>query len=140
MFLRLLAMSLLTSLSIPAMAGDAASSPPRAALPRQQASPPQEKPAEAGSVPANAKTAAKLAGLVAFVANSCPELMPDYARFKNIVSALGIDVDDLSNGDLKLQYLNYASLYQADVKGNCEQARSRFGETGTTFQGLFQKK
>jgi hypothetical protein len=123
--LALLFLSLLTPLA--AIAEDAAT-PPTPSVPG----------ADFGS--ANANTALKIAGLVTFVANSCPDLAPDYDRFKEVISALGLETDDLSKNDLKLKYLNYTALYQADIKGSCEKAQSNFGDAGTVIKGLFHQK
>jgi len=88
----------------------------------------------------NTDKAVKIAGLVAFVASSCPSLAPDYARFNSVISTLGLETVDLAKDNLRLKYLNYAALYQKDVQASCEKAQAMFGDNGTVLAGLFHVK
>jgi hypothetical protein len=112
---------------------------PPAAHADEKAVPP---PASGGveAAPENTDKALKIAGLVAFVANSCPNLVPDYDRFKAVISTLGLEVEELSKNELQLKYLNYAAIYQKDIPGGCEKAQSLFGDGGTMLKGLFHPK
>lgn len=94
----------------------------------------------ASIVTENVSSAVKIAGLVAFVANACSNLKPDYDKFEAIIAKLGLETKDLSNNDLKLKYLSYTSIYQQDIKGNCEKAKQMFGENGIITKGLFINK
>ncbi len=91
------------------------------------------------TLPDNVNSAIKLAGLVTFVGNACPSLKPDYDKFKTIISNLGVDENEISKNDMKMKYLSYTSIYQQDIKGNCERAYSMFGDSGTTLKGLFHR-
>jgi len=99
--------------------------------------PPPSTPGGAQVAPETTDKALKIAGLVAFVANSCPNLSPDYDRFKAVISTLGVEVEELSKNDMQLKYLNYAAIYQKDIPGGCEKAQSLFGDSGTMLKGLF---
>ena len=88
----------------------------------------------------NTDKALKIAGLVAFVANSCQDLIPDYEVFKIVISSLGFETSDLSKSDLRVKYLNYTGIYQKDITGNCTKAWAMFGDEGTMFKGLFHHK
>lgn len=85
-------------------------------------------------------SAAKLAGLLSFVQNACPELKPDYERFKTVVGRLGVALDDLSQGDLLLRSRAYTEIYTKDTAASCTRAAENFGETGTTIPGLIVKR
>ena len=114
----------------PTTAADA-NSPGADAAP-QPPSPPVQSPKE--------RSAIKLAGLVTFVGKSCPELATDDARYKVAVTALGLSPDELATGDRKMASLNYAAVYQSDVKANCARAQAQFGVAGKTLPGLFHPK
>ncbi|GJD29957.1 hypothetical protein PMNALOAF_1199 [Methylobacterium adhaesivum] len=85
-------------------------------------------------------SAAKLAGLLYFVQNACPDLQPDYTRFKDVVAGLGVSLDDLSAGDLLLRSRTYTEVYTKDTPANCARADTNFGPTGTTIPGLVVKR
>ncbi len=85
-------------------------------------------------------SALKLAGLVTFVANSCPALSPDYTRFRTALGALGLTVEDLAKDKYKTVYMGYAARYGADTTANCERARLAFGARGSTIPDLLQKR
>ena len=105
----------------------------------------QTAPAPAPSAPSappstQTQSAIKLAGLVTFVANSCPKLQPNYARFADAINALGISKSDLDKPDLKAGYIGYAARYNTDVKGNCGRADAQFGRHGATLAGIFDPR
>jgi len=85
-------------------------------------------------------TAAKLAGLTYFVQNACPDLQPDYSRFKEVVAGLGVKLDDLSKGDLLLRSRTYTETYTKDTVANCSRAETNFGPSGTIIPGLVVKR
>lgn len=107
-------------------------SPPAAAGP--------ESPAPDPKVERQRNTAAKLAGLLLFVQNACPDLQPDYNRFKEVVAGLGVPLDDLSTGDLLLRSRAYTETYTKDTPANCSRADANFGPAGTTIPGLVVKR
>ncbi|GJE45250.1 hypothetical protein [Methylobacterium soli] len=84
--------------------------------------------------------AAKLAGLVAFVDASCPEMRGDPERLSVAVTRLGVDPVDLRQGELYLRAKAYTEIYQKDVPANCKRAVETFGEAGTAIPGLIVKK
>lgn len=84
-------------------------------------------------------SAAKLAGLVAFVRIHCPELRPDEARFADVVRGLGVPAEDLEAGDLQLRARAYTEIYAKDIPSSCARAAENFGETGRTIPRLFAK-
>jgi len=88
----------------------------------------------------NAKFVTKLAGLVLFVSNSCPETKVDYDRFKATVTSLGVQVDALSAEPMKLESLNYFTSYEANAKDNCARALTEFGTEGRIIRGIFSAK
>ena len=100
------------------------------------ASPARGAPA-APTPSAQTQSAIKLAGLVAFVANSCPKLQPNYARFSDAITALGVSKADLDKPDLKTAYIGYAARYNADAETSCERADTQFGPHGSTIEGIF---
>lgn len=146
---RCLAMGLATLLATP-LAAQAAPEPPAAAEPGAPAAPaPGAQGAEgAGRDETRPETrqqrqersAAKLAGLIVFVANSCPEAQPDYDRFKQIITAMGVKVDDLSQGLLAVRSAEYTQAYQKDPAESCRRAFENFGETGRVVAGLIARK
>ena len=97
--------------------------PPSAAIPSRQAG--QEQ------------TALKIAGLVTFVANSCPRLRPDYTRFKAFIRLLGVSEAQLATPDFKNRYLSYTAAYGADAATSCKRAQAQFGPGGSTLPDLF---
>lgn len=111
-----------------------ASLTPLAAQPEIDARPPDTKAER------QKNNAAKLAGLVRFVKESCPEMQPDEARLKGVVTRLGVDPSDLEQGDLLLRVRAYAEIYGKDVLANCAKAAENFGEAGTVIPGLVGRK
>lgn len=111
-----------------------ASSAPLSAQPEIDARPPDTKAER------QKNNAAKLAGLVRFVKESCPEAQPDEARLKAVVTRLGIDPSDLEQGDLLLRVRAYAEIYAKDVPLNCAKAVENFGDSGTVIPGLVGRK
>jgi len=107
-------------------------SPPAAAAP--------EGPAPDAKVERQRNSAAKLAGLLYFVQNACPDLQPDYNRFKEVVAGLGVPLNDLSAGDLLLRSRTYTETYTKDTPANCSKADANFGPAGTTIPGLVVKR
>lgn len=84
--------------------------------------------------------AAKLAGLVRFVGESCKEAQPDYERFKTAVAAMGVELDALSKGELLMRSMGYTEAYRKDVETSCRKAMELFGEKGSVIPGLVQRK
>jgi hypothetical protein len=107
-------------------------SPPSAAAP--ESATPDTK------VERQRNTAAKLAGLLYFVQNACPDLQPDYNHFKDVVAGLGVTLSDLSAGDLLLRSRTYTETYTKDTPANCSRAEANFGLAGTTIPGLVVKR
>lgn len=101
---------------------------------------PQPPAAQALPLPPKTQSALKLAGLVTFVANRCPKLQPNYPRFEEAITALGVAKSDLDKADMKAGYLGYAARYNADVKANCERADAQFGPEGKTLSGIFMPR
>ncbi|MGU3361917.1 hypothetical protein ACLBWX_16425 [Methylobacterium sp. M6A4_1b] len=113
---------------------------------RAQEEQPPEKPPGPPPSAAEARaerqknSAAKLAGLLAFVETSCPDLKPNTERLNAVVSGLGVAPDDLAQGDLKLRSQAYTEIYGKDVPANCARAAENFGEAGRTIPGLIAKR
>ncbi|WP_232628188.1 hypothetical protein [Methylobacterium sp. Leaf118] len=84
--------------------------------------------------------AVKLAGLVRFVGEACPEASPDYERFKAVVAAMGVDLDAISKGELLMRSMSYTEAYRKDVPASCRKAEELFGEKGTSVPGLIRRK
>lgn len=84
--------------------------------------------------------AAKLAGLVRFVGESCKEARPDYERFKSVVAAMGVDLDAISKGELLMRSMGYTEAYRKNVDESCRKAQEMFGEKGTAIPGLVLRK
>jgi hypothetical protein len=84
--------------------------------------------------------AAKLAGLVRFVGESCKEAQPDYERFKAVVSAMGVDLDAISKGELLMRSMGYTEAYRKNVDESCRKAQEMFGEKGKAIPGLVLRK
>ncbi|APX84182.1 hypothetical protein BV511_05290 [Methylorubrum extorquens] len=84
--------------------------------------------------------AAKLAGLVRFVGESCKEAQPDYERFKAVVSAMGVDLDAISKGELLMRSMGYTEAYRKNVDESCRKAEEMFGEKGKAIPGLVLRK
>ena len=84
--------------------------------------------------------AAKLAGLVRFVGESCKEAQPDYERFKSVVAAMGVDLDAISKGALLMRSMSYTAAYRKNVDESCRRAQEMFGEKGTAIPGLVLRK
>ncbi len=80
--------------------------------------------------------AVKLAGLVRFVAESCPGTKPDYARFREVVERLGTDLAALSHGEALIRSAAYTQAYQKDPEASCRRAQESFGPNGTVVPGL----
>lgn len=121
---------LVAALTAPALAQTAP--PPEAAAPEPR---PPETKAER-----QRNSAAKLAGLLYFVQNACPDLKPDYTRFKDVVAGLGVTLEDLSAGDLLLRSRTYTEVYTKDTPGSCARADANFGAAGTTIPNLVLKR
>jgi len=107
--------------------------------PPPDAATPENKPPET-KAERQRNSAAKLSGLLYFVQNACPDLQPDYARFKNVVANLGVTLEDLSAGDLLLRSRTYTEVYTKDTVANCARADTNFGPNGTTIPGLVVKR
>ena len=105
-------------------------SPPAAAAP-EQADPVVER---------QRKSAAKLAGMIRFVAVSCPEAEPDYERFKAAIAAMKVDIKELEDGPLLGESLGYSRAYDKDKDESCKRVFAFFGENGTTIPGLVGRK
>lgn len=86
--------------------------------------------------PAISNDAVKLAGLVRFVAESCPGTKPDYARFREVVERLGTDLAALSHGEPLIRSATYTQAYQKDPEASCRRAQENFGPNGTVVPGL----
>ena len=84
--------------------------------------------------------AAKLAGLVRFVGESCKEAQPDYERFTAVVSAMGVDLDAISKGELLMRSMGYTEAYRKNVEESCRKAQEMFGEKGKAIPGLVLRK
>lgn len=84
--------------------------------------------------------AAKLAGLIRFVGESCQEVRPDYERFKAVVAAMGVDLDAISKGELLMRSMSYTEAYRKNVDESCRKAAELFGEKGTSIPGLVLRK
>lgn len=84
--------------------------------------------------------AAKLAGLVRFVGESCKEARPDYERFKSVVAAMGVDLDAISKGELLMRSMGYTEAYRKNVDESCRKAQEMFGEKGKAIPGLVLRK
>ncbi len=80
--------------------------------------------------------AVKLAGLVRFVAESCPGTKPDYARFREVVERLGTDLAALFHGEPLIRSATYTQAYQKDPEASCRRAQESFGPNGTVVPGL----
>lgn len=98
----------------------------------KEAAPPQPNPKEAN--------AAKLAGLIRFVGESCKDVKPDYERFKAVVAAMGVDLDAISKGELLMRSMSYTEAYRKNVDESCRKAAELFGEKGTSIPGLVVRK
>ncbi|CAO4177061.1 hypothetical protein [Methylorubrum populi] len=130
----------LVALPLAAAAEDA---PAAAAKPAAEAAQPTPDGAEkAPQTPEDRQkaSAAKLAGLVRFVGESCKEVQPDYERFKAVVAAMGVDLDAISKGELLMRSMSYTEAYRKDVEASCRKAVELFGEKGTTIPGLVLRK
>jgi len=84
--------------------------------------------------------AAKLAGLMRFVGESCKEVEPDYERFKAVVAKMGVDIDSIAKGDLLMRSMSYTEAYRKNVDESCRKAAELFGEKGTSIPGLVVRK
>ncbi len=124
-------MLLLALLGAPALAQPAPGDGPPPAPENR----PPETPAER-----QRNNAAKLAGLLGFVNQSCPDIQSDKERFKTVVAGLGVPYDDLAHGDLQLRARAYMEIYAKDTAASCARAVTNFGETGTTIPGLIIKR
>jgi len=107
---------------------------------------PKETPAEAPRDAAQPEpnrqqaNAAKLAGLIRFVGESCQDVRPDYERFKSVVAAMGVDLDAISKGELLMRSMSYTEAYRKNVEESCRKATELFGEKGTSIPGLVLRK
>jgi len=126
-----------------AQAGPLAAETPSAPAPAT-AAPPQAVPAPEAKddprVERQRKGAAKVAGMIRFVAIECPDAQPDYDRFKKAIAAMGVDIKDLEQGPLMVESLGYSEAYKKDTPGSCKRAFEHFGESGTTIPGLVARK
>ena len=128
----LIAAGLLAGLITPLAAETAAPEAAPGATPAPEARP---DPAER-----QRNSAAKLAGMIRFVAVDCPDAEPDYERFKAIISRMGVDIKDLENGPLMVQSLGYSQAYHKDQAAGCQKAFELFGEGGKMIPGLIARK
>ena len=106
-----------------------------APLAAQEAPPGAPSPAER-----QRNNAAKLAGLVAFVDASCPDLRGDPDKLRMAVTRLGVDPAELNQGDLHLRAKAYTEIYQKDAEASCKRAVETFGEAGKAIPGLIVRK
>ncbi|MEE7456738.1 hypothetical protein MPAR168_00985 [Methylorubrum populi] len=108
----------------------------------QAAQPAPESAEKAPATPQERQqaSAAKLAGLVRFVGESCKEAQPDYERFKAVVSAMGVDLDAISKGELLMRSMSYTEAYRKNVEESCRKAVELFGEKGSVIPGLVLRK
>lgn len=116
-------------------AGTGAAPPPAQAIPADTGAPPA---AEADAIKERQRnSAAKLGGMVTFVSASCPEAKPDFMKFKQVISAMGVDIKELEQGGpLMVRLAGYVQAYQKDAAQSCRRALELFGPTGTTIPGL----
>lgn len=127
-----------------AMASSAfAEDPPAAAAPSAQSETQAAKPEPQPAAPADPvmerqrNNAAKLGGMVTFVSASCPDAKPDFTKFKQVISAMGVDIKDLEQGGpLMVRLASYVQAYQKDTPESCKRALAHFGPSGTTIPGL----
>lgn len=84
--------------------------------------------------------AAKLAGLVRFVDESCQDVRPDQERFKAVIAAMGVDIEAISRGELLMRSMSYTEAYRKDVAESCRKAEDLFGEKGRSIPGLVLRK
>lgn len=103
---------------------------------------PKEVPPEALRPEPDRKhaNAAKLAGLVRFVDESCQDVRPDQERFKAVIAAMGVDLDAISKGELLMRSMGYTEAYRKDVAESCRKAEELFGEKGRSIPGLVLRK
>lgn len=111
----------------------------------QDASPPERPPgppptAAEAKAEQQKNSAAKLAGLLAFVVASCPDVRPNTERFKAVVSGLGVAYDDLASGELRIRAQAYTEVYSKDIAANCTRATENFGPNGRTIPDLIVKR
>lgn len=117
-------------------------------LAAETAAPDAAPGAEPGEAPATKpdvaerqrNSAAKLAGMIRFVAADCPEAEPDYERFKAIIARMGVDIKDLEQGPLMGQSLSYSQAYHKEQAASCKKAFELFGESGKTIPHLIARK
>lgn len=138
---RAVAAALLFALPLAAGAQEAQTQAPQ--RPQQEA--PEEAPAAAPEARApepdrQHANAAKLAGLMRFVGESCQDVRPDYERFKAVVAAMGVEIDAISKGDLLMRSMSYTEAYRKNVDESCRRAVELFGEKGTSIPGLVLRK
>lgn len=133
--LALMTLLLLAAMTAPGSAQPAPQTAPNEAMPPAPENPPPETKADR-----QRNSAAKLAGLLGFVKDGCPDLKPDYERFKTVVARLGVPLDDLQQGDLLLRTRAYTEIYAKDAAESCTRAVANFGEAGTTIPGLVVKR
>ncbi len=106
----------------------------------------QPSPAPGGAEATDPQTekqrnnAAKLAGMIRFVATSCQEAEPDYDRFKAAIAAMRVDIKDLESGPLMATSLGYSQAYQKEPEASCKRAFQLFGENGTAIPDLIARK
>ena len=120
----------------------AAQTPPGAPAAAEPGAPPPagEAPKPETLQQRQERSATKLAGLVIFVTNSCPEAQPDYDRFKTVITAMGVKVDDLSQGLLAVRSAEYTQAYQKEPVESCRRAFENFGEGGRVIPGLIARR
>jgi hypothetical protein len=92
---------------------------------------------EAGTIPAEKRNAAKLAGLVGFVNVHCSALKSDAERFKGAVRSMGVDPAEIDRDALMLQARAYLAAYEKDVPASCAKAEEMFGRKGRIIPGIF---
>ena len=86
-------------------------------------------------------SAAKLAGMITFVSYFCPELQPNFDRFRLVIGRMNVDLKDLEGtGPLVARAATYTEAYRKDTADSCRRAVENFGESGTTIPGLLARK
>ncbi len=131
---RAVAAALLLALPLAAGAQEAPREAPKDA---PAGAPTEAPPSEPNRQQANA---AKLAGLMRFVGESCKDVEPDYERFKAVVAAMGVEIDAIAKGELLLRSMSYTEAYRKNVDESCRKAAELFGEKGTSIPGLVVRK
>lgn len=112
-------------------------------LAAQESSPPGAPPDSMPDAPPMDKKrvmAARLAGLVGFANTSCPDIQGDPALLKSAVERLGIDLQDLEQGELAAISRSYVETYRKDVPANCQRAIETFGPSSRIVPNLIVRR